>query len=291
VLFEFSQQIDKVALLRVNRPEPVEIFDTATSAVIGTLTSATAQPFSVVTFSHDGALIATGDEAGNVAVWDGTTLTPLAASLDTHGSWLTELAFSADGTALVSSALDPALRVWSTRDWTTLSDVIAAAPLLDVAFSPSGHMLAATSTTGNLYLWTYPDLQRVELPLLGVGGGLNSVLFSPDETRVAAAGFTGEIILWDLASGEPLGDPLAMDNTWILELFFTPDGTQVTALAYTTAGFDSQPLLISWDISVEHWTTRACAIANRNLTHEEWTRYLGAEPYHASCPGASAPGG
>jgi len=29
-----------------------------------------------------------------------------------------------------------------------------------------------------------------------------------------------------------------------------------------------------WDISAESWIARACGIANRNLTKEEWSRFL-----------------
>ena len=34
----------------------------------------------------------------------------------------------------------------------------------------------------------------------------------------------------------------------------------------------------------ESWRARACAIANRNLTYDEWTQFLGAEPYRRTCP-------
>jgi hypothetical protein len=37
--------------------------------------------------------------------------------------------------------------------------------------------------------------------------------------------------------------------------------------------------VLVWDLSVEGWRTRACKIAGRNFTEEEWTRYLPDEKY------------
>jgi hypothetical protein len=34
----------------------------------------------------------------------------------------------------------------------------------------------------------------------------------------------------------------------------------------------------------EVWKTRACEIANRNLTVQEWEAFLGSEPYQKTCP-------
>jgi hypothetical protein len=42
--------------------------------------------------------------------------------------------------------------------------------------------------------------------------------------------------------------------------------------------------IILWDVSVQSREARACCIANRNLTQEEWTQYLPGQPYHKTCP-------
>jgi hypothetical protein len=41
--------------------------------------------------------------------------------------------------------------------------------------------------------------------------------------------------------------------------------------------------IILWDISRESWRTRACRIANRNLTDGEWREFLGDERYRRTC--------
>ena len=40
-----------------------------------------------------------------------------------------------------------------------------------------------------------------------------------------------------------------------------------------------------WDVSTQGWSDRACRIAGRNLTYDEWLRYLGKDkPYAKVCP-------
>jgi hypothetical protein len=40
-----------------------------------------------------------------------------------------------------------------------------------------------------------------------------------------------------------------------------------------------------WAVELDVLTEIACDVAGRNLTNEEWERYLGDEPYHETCPG------
>ena len=38
-----------------------------------------------------------------------------------------------------------------------------------------------------------------------------------------------------------------------------------------------------WDIDPESWKQRACAIANRTLTREEWEEFLPGRTYEPAC--------
>ena len=40
-----------------------------------------------------------------------------------------------------------------------------------------------------------------------------------------------------------------------------------------------------WDFDPESWKQRACAIANRTLTREEWEQFLPGRPYEPACAG------
>jgi hypothetical protein len=57
---------------------------------------------------------------------------------------------------------------------------------------------------------------------------------------------------------------------------FTPDGHNVVVVSATGAGW-------VWDVDPSDWLERACAVAGRSLTPQEWQEFLPDRSYHATC--------
>jgi len=58
---------------------------------------------------------------------------------------------------------------------------------------------------------------------------------------------------------------------------YTPDGRYLIAIYSDGTGY-------RWPVSLGAWQNHACAVAGRNLTLEEWRRFVGSRSYSRVCP-------
>ena len=98
---------------------------------------------------------------------------------------------------------------------------------------------------------------------------------SPDGRTLAVA-FEMGVQLFDLPSQAPEGAPLPMPADGGAAPMFSADGAYLFAL--TDAGY-------RWDVRPASWEARACAVAGRPLTREEWAALLPGRPYAPACAG------
>lgn len=106
--------------------------------------------------------------------------------------------------------------------------------------------------------------------------------FRNDQQLVSSAA-DGSVLAWDLAMREPLRPPL-LNKVEMERMALSPDGSTVAI-----GSFDDSGTVTLWQLETEPWPERACALANRNLTQEEWKRYLGDQPHERTC--ANLPSG
>ena len=99
--------------------------------------------------------------------------------------------------------------------------------------------------------------------------------FSADGRTLAVSGFEPVASLWDVATGVRIGPTLTAGSRRA-EIDLSPDGRR---LLLTHA--DGRGAI--WDVDPESWARRACALANRTLTFEEWEEFLPGRPYEPAC--------
>jgi WD40 repeat protein/tRNA A-37 threonylcarbamoyl transferase component Bud32 len=230
-----------------------------------------------VAFSKDGTTLATTSSTG-IGLWDpatGESIGKIPAYLPFGGV----PAFS-DGTLLAVASGGggaPRAEVWDVAKRSRVAAMEGGpeGDALSVALTPDGERLALGGYGKVVRLWDVRTRKLIHVLDTGRGGA-TSLEFSADGSILAVSGF-GEpaASLWDVATGTRIGPSLtAGRRTAMVDL--SSDGRQ---LLLTLANGEGAV----FDVDPESWARRACALANRALTREEWVRFLPGRPYAPAC--------
>jgi WD40 repeat protein/DNA-binding SARP family transcriptional activator len=257
----------------------VMLFDVATQARVGqplpSLDPIHSPVITAIAFSRDGGLLATGDENGLIVLWDLAKHAPIGRPWRPgHGALVTTVAFSADGRTLASGMDDDTVVLTRVPDGAVLHELTAIG-LSALAFFPDGKTLATGDADGRVRLWD-PRTGTPRGPgwVAASGEGAASMSFSPDGSVLAILGRDG-ITLWDIGSGKRIGGPLTGPPSPAVAAFDSTGHTLATAFQHGT--------VLLWDVDPASWQARACAVAGRRLTQQEWREFLPGRPYRPAC--------
>jgi WD40 repeat protein/serine/threonine protein kinase len=150
---------------------------------------------------------------------------PLRAVLP-HEDEVSALAFSPDGTTILTGSKDGTARLWDARTGEPRSPPLKHRyPVTSVAFSPDGQTALTGSgevhDSGEARLWKTATGQEA-CPPLEHDDQVDAVAFSPDG-RTVLTGSKDKAALWDGRTGKPVGRPLKQPGE-VLSLAFSPDG-------------------------------------------------------------------
>jgi WD40 repeat protein len=145
-------------------------------------------------FSPDGRWLVAGDDGDkSLTVWDADTLERRGELLG-HTDVIQDVAFGPAG-KVVTASFDATARIWdlaSRRELATLRG--HSGPLLGVAVSPDGALVATGSLDGTAKLWDLATGREV-LTLFGHDIVVNTVAFSPDGRFLATGSGDGTVAL------------------------------------------------------------------------------------------------
>jgi WD40 repeat protein/DNA-binding SARP family transcriptional activator len=195
-----------------------------------------------VAWSPDGRLLATGGSGGtaqhDAILWDSAT-GALVHRLSGHTGDITSVAFSPDGSRLVTTAEDARTIIWDARTGRRLTTVAAAGGNVGASFSPDGR-LVAIGDTGEVAGITIVDAETGDLVRTLGRGGIDHCLpsFSPDGTSIVAACYdrNDSLFVYDVATGRRTLTIPATNGGAV----YSPDGSRIV-----TACCDGSPRI--WD--------------------------------------------
>ncbi len=236
-------------------------------------------------WSPDGKSVVAGGDA-TLVFWDGATRQQLGPPITSQKDRIWALAFSPDGKFLASAGNGGEVAIWKTGHEPTLIKTLGTPvkPGDDdfevmpsgVTFSTDGELLASSARDHSVTIWSVRNWQPVPPALYGHTQAVSGVVFSRDGKILASGSADGDIRLWDAKTHELVGI-LAAQQQAVQGVVFSPREGILASV-----GEDNS--IIFWDADVDGWISEACRIANRNLTPQEWSTYIGSRSYRKTCP-------
>jgi WD40 repeat protein len=239
-----------------------------------------------VSFNADGRLLASGDESGNITVWDAATHREARLMKGAHDGVVFSLDWSRDG-AMVSLGADGLLCRWEEDGRKTVLAHGQGLAWGCARLTPDGAMVATTDNKNSLSLWdagsgaalgrvTDEGVQRVP-----------EIAMSPDGRTIASAAWLGKAALWSVS---PFGKVAQLEggSAGVRAIRFSPDGSEVATggddatirvcstadgrLLATLQGVNSDVFSLAW-----HPAGYLLFSAGRDRNVQVWDRRTGVE--------------
>lgn len=155
-----------------------------------------------------------------IRIWDSRSGS-LLHRLPGHSNFVSAVAFSSDGSTLMSGSLDGTIKLWNTRTFLTQFTIDESSPtpwkfdgkplrmslpkIDSIALHPNQKWIATGDISGGVTLW---DIQsREKLIVIGEHEAFTSIAFSPDGTLLATCDDHAGYNLFDIPSGRRVYPP------------------------------------------------------------------------------------
>jgi WD40 repeat protein len=204
---------------------------------------------SALALDADGGRIALGKEDGSVELYDTATGTPLAPRFPGHTARVSDLAFAADGSRLITVGADGLALLWSPEGEGSLERplVSGGTEFYDLDVSPDGSLIGLADFSRGVQIVDLETGARLARPTLAATAGLT---FHPDGRTLALAADCAVLI-------RSLSERRAVDE--LSEPGFCPTGVQYSPDGTLLAGWGGDDG-VNGDVAV--WDLRSLAVSS-----------------------------
>ena len=271
-------------------------------------------------FSPDGKYLAFLEFGNIIEVWEVATNTKIAQiTIGNEDEYVFSFDFSPDGNTIAypiaGDRSKGIVKFWDFKADNETADFEYDYGVGDVVFSPNGKFIAVETGGVNVYVTEISTGETV-FETSDADNGIHSIGFDPTSKLLAIGG--APMRVWDFASGKEISTMVVDSSIRSTEFInFNSDGSKVLSIgdgiirvwetltgkeifqmnadSVTSATFSPDDRYIAtggmdgtariWGWQNEDLLANPCYFVTRNLTKEEWKRYVGDDlPYEAICP-------
>ncbi len=189
-----------------------------------------------IAFSPDGARFASAgqsalttvnvDKTWAAIIWDVQTVSQVAI-ISGHNGLIRDMAWSPDGTTIVTGADDSTVRFWDASTGAQLGVVEVGVPVSNIQFSSNGQFVAVGLSQSDGRVLLLDSAARALVAQYQVtAAGVSSIAFSPDNTMLLVGGSDNTFAIYDTQSDQPITALSVNDN--VRHVSFSPDGSFIT---------------------------------------------------------------
>ncbi len=269
-----------------------------------------------IAWNQAGDYFLTADVEGTIRVWDATT-GEQTLTFTGHTAEISRLVWHQDAGLILTGSFDNTARLWDSQTGQTIA-VLAGhtQPVTWVDWSSDLHRILTASRDQTARIWDAGTGQTI-LTLEGHSAPVNQAIWRFDDQSILTASWDNTARLWEAETGTEVLTLFGhTDNViqaqWRADqskiLTFSTDRTvrlwqTETGQALMTLKNQADPFSQAiWGAEARHIIAAtesgqvkqyyahmtdliafACQQAPRNLTPDEWARYIPPEPYRATC--------
>lgn len=200
-----------------------------------------------------------------IVIWDIQTKTQ-DAILYSHDSRINVIAWSPDGTYLVSGDVDGIMLVWNfdlnTQSWVSQEVTGHSGSITQLVWNSDSTMIASNSTDDTVRIWEQNTSNgNWEVTILSHPENINDIAWGPNGQQIATGGSDGILRIWDVESATEIVTYSSSNR--IVSIAWNYGDT------YIAVGYDNEQIAI-WDVNLEQLGAELIGTGRRSINHLIW---------------------